>query len=253
MKLYFLGCDVLYREACYLAATSPHTLRVEFLRKGLHDLQTPDMLAHIQNAVDAASAEEGWDAILLGYARCNDGLVGLTARSCPLVIPKAHDCITLYFGSRRAYREYFDEHPGTYYETTGWLERADQPGAELDRPAYDMPGVMAALGLTESYDELVAKHGKDNAEYIIESLGGWENAYSRLCYLEMGVCREDEFIETARARAAEKGWTFDRRKGSLHLLRKLFWAQWDEDFVVVRPGEQITARNDEEVLGKKDA
>ena len=39
------------------------------------------MLAELQAAVDAVDPAAGYEAMLLGYARCNDGLVGLTART----------------------------------------------------------------------------------------------------------------------------------------------------------------------------
>ncbi len=35
-RLKFIGCEIIYREACWLAATSPELVDVEFLRKGLH-------------------------------------------------------------------------------------------------------------------------------------------------------------------------------------------------------------------------
>ena len=245
----FIGCEILYREACYLAATTPHRVDVEFLAKGLHDLETPDMAAKIQDTIDSVDPEKGYEAILLGYARCNDGLVGIQARGIPLVIPKAHDCITLLFGSREAYEAYFDKHAGTYFQSSGWVEREVKMG--IERPAYGEKGVMAKLGLTESYKELVAKHGKENADYIIETLGGWEKAYSRICYLDMGICDDAPFLARARTLAEEHQWSFEHRKGNLAILRKMFLGQWDDDFVVVSPGGQIVARNDKEVLGLK--
>src|SRR5208283_2681137 len=114
-KLKFIGCEIIYREACWLAATSPALVDVEFLHKGLHDLETPDMVARVQAAIDVVDPYAGYEAVLLGYARCNDGLVGITARDVPLVVPRGHDCITFFFGSRAAYRSYFDANPGTYY------------------------------------------------------------------------------------------------------------------------------------------
>ena len=248
----FIGCHVLYREALYLAATSRNRVLVEFLEKGLHDLQTQAMVDHIQGVVDAASQDAyAYDAILLGYARCNDGLVGVTARDVPLVIPKAHDCITLFFGSRGAYQTYFDEHPGTYYETSGWMEHADTQGEDghyNSRPAYGQEGVMASLGLTDSYEELVEKHGQENADYIIETLGGWEKAYSRLLYLTMGITDESACIAQGQQRCEQNHWQFEQREGSLTLLEKLFEGDWDDDFVIVQPGQTIVARNNEEVL-----
>ncbi len=254
-KLKFIGCEIIYREACFLAATSPAQVDVEFLRKGLHDLETPDMVSRIQAAIDSVDAGAGYEAILLGYARCNDGLVGVTARSVPLVLPRAHDCITFFFGSRDKYRAYFDSHPGTYYLTTGWSERSSDASADdpdglknYDRPAYGLQGVMGKLGLTESYEEMVQKYGKDNADFLRETLGDWMKNYNRFLYLHMDIADEEPLIQAAQKDAARRGWEFETRQGDLSLLGRLFNGPWDEDFVVVPPGWHIVARNDDRVL-----
>lgn len=251
-KFKFIGCEIIYREACHLASVSPHRVDVEFLRKGLHDLQTGDMVRQVQQAIDAAGERGDYDAILLGYARCNDGTVGISAREVPLVLPRAHDCITFFMGSRGAYREYFDANPGTYYMTTGWSERGLHEG-DGSQPAGEQSGmggggVMAELGLDLSHEELVEKYGLENAEFIAETLGDWKKNYSTLLYIDMGVCDESPFITEARNVAADNGWEFVSRKGDWGLLKKLFWGQWDEDILVVHPGETIIARNDEWVL-----
>lgn len=250
-RLKFIGCEVLYREACYLAASSPHRVDVQFLRKGLHDLEKSDMLSQVQAAIDAAEADGGYEAILLGYARCNDGLAGTTARSIPLVLPRAHDCITLFFGSRQAYKEYFDDHPGTFYATTGWLERDDFLSKGGSQLAGGQSGVMAKLGLADSYEQMVAKYGKENADFIVQSIGDWRKNYSRMLYIRMDVCDETSLIEYAGLKAAENSWEFHLRQGDLSLLRKLFWGQWDQDFLVVPPGGVIVARNDEQIVDCK--
>jgi hypothetical protein len=247
-KFKFIGCEVLYREACHLAATGRHQVDVEFCLKGLHDLPRGDMLAKLQSVVDAVPASAGYEAILLGYARCNDGLAGLTARGIPLVIPRAHDCITFFFGSRAEYQKYFDAYSGTYYMTSGWAERNRFDEGDYSTPAYGQQGVMGRLGLTEPYDQMVAKYGKENADFIIETLGGWEKAYSRLLYLEMDICDETPFLAEARRRADDRHWELVIRKGDLSLLRRLFDGDWDSDFLIVPPGEHIVARNDAEII-----
>lgn len=242
-RLRFIGCEVIFREACRLAAECPARVDLEFLRKGLHDLERQDMLVRLQQAVDAAEADGPYRAILLGYARCNDGVAGLTARSTPLVIPRAHDCISFFFGSACAYQEYFDEHPGTYFRTTGWSERDNPqvPGSQ---------GVMAKLGLDQDYEQLVAKYGRENADYIRDTLGGGLRKYTRLCYLEMNVTDEHPFVAAAAAEAAEHGWQFDHRQGDWSLLRRLFNGPWDEkDFVIVPPRRRLVGRNDGSILG----
>jgi hypothetical protein len=247
-KLKFIGCEIINREACFLAATSPLLVDVEFLRKGLHDLETPDMVARVQAAVDAVDPAAGYEAVILGYARCNDGLVGVTARDIPLVIPRAHDCITFFFGSRGAYRGYFDAHPGTYYLTSGWSERNLEQDGDYTKPAYGMQGVMGKLGLTESYEEMVEKYGKENADFLLSTIGDWRKNYSKYLYLTMGICDEADLIEAGRVDAASLGWEFEERAGDLSLLRRLFNGTWNEDFLIVPPGGRIIARNDEQVL-----
>jgi hypothetical protein len=195
--------------------------------------------------IDVAAGAQGdrpYKAILLGYARCSDGVVGLQARSIPLVIPKAHDCITLFFGSRRAYQEYFDAHVGTYFHTSGWVERNNPriPGRQ---------GVNDRLGLGRSLAELTEQYGAENAQFILETLGDGLQNYRRVCYIEMGTLDESELIRTSQARAAERGWEFERRRGDWSLLRKLFEGPWDEDFLIVPPGATIAPRNDGEILG----
>ncbi len=247
-KFKFIGCEIVYREACYLAAVGPHHVDVEFLRKGLHDLETADMVAKVQATIDAVDRDAGYEAILLGYGRCNDGLAGVQARDIRLVLPRAHDCITFFFGSRAAYSEYFNEHPGTYYMTTGWSERNDFEEGGYAQPAYGRTGVMGKLGLADSYETLVAKHGKENADYIMATLGDGLKNYSNMLYLKMGVCDETPFIDEARKFAAEKGWSFSLRDGNMLLLRKLFTGEWDDDFLIVPPGGKIVARNDERIV-----
>lgn len=244
----FIGCEIIYREACRLAAAGPHRVDLEFLRKGLHDQETPRMVAEVQAAVDAVDARAGYEAILLGYARCNDGLVGVAARDIPLVVARAHDCITFFLGSRTAYKACFDAHPGTYYYTTGWVERADASGAGGLPQTGSGEGVMAKLGLNESYEQLVATYGRENADFITESLGDWRKNYSRGLYIEMGVCDERAFIAAARRQAEKNHWAFEVRKGDWTLLQKLFYGEWDDDFVIVAPGRHIIARNDDRVL-----
>jgi len=244
-KFKFIGCEIIYREACFLAGVCPHRVDVEFLPKGLHNLETPEMVRRLQAAIDAVDSSDDYEAVLLGYARCNDGLVGVRAGEIPLVIPRAHDCITFFFGSRGAYKRYFDEFPGTYYMTTGWIER----DKDEDQISWlkDKGGAAGKLGAM-SHEELIAKYGRDNAEFIAQTLGGWRENYSRFCYLKMGLCPEDDYIAQTRCEADERNWQVDLRRGDLTLLEKLFLGKWDEDFVIVRPGRKIVARNDDRIL-----
>lgn len=230
MRIKLLACEVFFREVCHLVSGTPTTCDLEFLPKGLHDLGAERMVARLQERVDAV--EEGYDAIALAYGICNNGVVGLKARSTRIVIPKAHDCMTLFLGDRKRYRKYFEDNPGTYYRTSGWFEHAGSGGAGEDT-------VPQKLGLFQDYPKLVEQYGEENAQYIMETMGNSTANYSRLTFINMGLPQDPSFRQRAVVEAEEKKWTFDELKGSLDLLRDLIDGKWDDRFVIVEPGCSI--------------
>jgi hypothetical protein len=159
MRLKLISCEVLLREMCDAVARAPHQVDLEFLPKGLHDLGSAEMRQQLQEVVDRTDPAL-YSVILLGYGLCGNGLAGLRARSIPLILPRAHDCIALLFGSRHRYQQYFEQNPGTYFRSTGWLER----GQSLVQLAQQRTGIGSKL------EELVAKYGEDNGRYLYDEL-----------------------------------------------------------------------------------
>ncbi|MDZ8119976.1 DUF1638 domain-containing protein [Pontiella sp. NLcol2] len=247
MKLKLISCEIFYREMQFLLKAVPHEIDVQFLQKGLHDIPTAEMLKRLQAEVDNAS-EEKYDAIIMGYGLCNNGLEGLKARSVPVIIPRAHDCITLFLGSRWRYKKYFNENPGTFFKTTGWIER--------DYVAEDLKDISipTQLGMDLTYEQLVEKYGEDNAEFLWEELCDTEKNYSQITFIEMGVEPDDSFEQTAREEAVSKGWKFKKVSGRLDLLRRMLHGDWDsDDFLVISPGSGIvTTHNDTIIRASKD-
>ena len=242
MKLKLISCEIFFREMEFLLEQTPHEIDVEFLQKGLHDIPTDEMLKRLQAQVDEAS-KQNYDALLLGYGLCNNGLDGLKARTIQLVLPRGHDCITMFLGSRARYRKYFDENPGTYFKTTGWIER-DFIADELK----DLT-IPSQLGMDLSYEQLVNKYGEDNADFLWEELCNTEKNYSQLTFIEMGVEPDDSFEKTAEEEANSKGWKFEKVAGSLELLHNLLNGKWDpQDFLVVPPGAKIIPAHSENIV-----
>lgn len=245
MRLKLISCEILFREMCAAVARSPHQIDVEFLTKGLHDIAGTGMRERLQAAVDRVDPAV-YEAILLGYVLCGNGVVGLTARSLPLVLARGHDCITLFLGSRRRYEEYFQNNPGVYFKTTGWIER----GKNLDQLGYSS----RKTGIGLSYEELVAKYGEDNAQYLWEQLGGYTKNYRKLTFIEMGIEPDDRFERLTREEAASRGMEFEKIPGDRSLIERLVNGEWDsDDFLIVPPGYRIVARYDEAVVGIEKA
>lgn len=229
MRLKLIGCEVLYRELCAAVSRSVNQVDIEFLPKGLHDKGSAAMLSRLQETVDRVDAA-AYEAVLFGYALCGNGLAGLVARSIPLVIPRAHDCITLFLGSRTRYEEYFRTHSGVYFKTSGWIER----GQSLE------PQLSLAL------NDLVARYGEEDARYLFEEL---TRHYRRLAFIRMGVEPDDRFERSAREEAAGRGWDFETVQGDMGLIQRLVDGAWDEaEFLVAPAGSRVVASHDGRII-----
>ncbi len=243
MRLKLIACEILYREICACVARSPNTVDVEFLPKGLHDMGAVTMRDRLQNALDAVDPYQ-YEAVLFGYALCGTGLAGLTARAKPLVIPRGHDCITLFLGSKERYAEYFNDHPGVYFKTTGWIER----GANL------VPLSRERTGIGQTYEELAAKYGEDNAKYLYEQLSSYTRNYGQFTFIEMGVEPDGRFEQATKDEAEQRGWRYEKVAGDLSLLQRLIDGKWNnEDFLLVPPGWRVVAHHDDRILGAEKA
>ena len=242
MRLKLIACEILYREFCAVVARSTNVVDVEFLPKGLHDMGQEEMSARLTEALGAVD-ESVYDAVLFGYGLCSNGLLGLTAGSIPLVIPKAHDCITLFLGSKERYLDYFQNNTGMYFKTSGWIER----GENLQQ--LSPSSIPCATGMTMSYEELVAKYGEDNAKFLYEKLYDTTKNYGGYTFIEMGVEPDDRFEHHARQKAEQMGWRFEKLQGDMTLIHQLVEGDWPADrFLVVQPGYRVAASFDEQVI-----
>jgi Protein of unknown function (DUF1638) len=240
MRILLIGCEVIIRELCDAILRSPHVVDAQFLSKGLHDRGARVMRAGLQAAIDEAETRpQKYDAIALGYGLCGNGLAGVQARSVPLVLPRAHDCITLLMGSRTRFESYFQDHPGVYYRSTGWVER----GADLE------PLARTESGMGYTLDALVERYGEDSGRFLYEELTRYRQTYQQLTFIETGLEPDGRFEAEARAEATEKGWRFEKVRGDLELFRGLLSGNWDDDrYLVVPPGYRIAARPDQDIV-----
>jgi hypothetical protein len=181
MKLIAITCGVLFREFCSLAAESSNLIDIVFLKQGLHN--EPDKLRQqLQNEINkiesALPEDELSDtAIILGYGLCSNGVVGLTSSKVPIIVPRAHDCITLLLGSKERYQEYFNSRRGIYWYSAGWIERTLQPGRER----YE-----------KVFNQYLEKYGEDNAQYLMEMEQNWFKEYKWAIYIDWGFPKSDE-------------------------------------------------------------
>ncbi len=243
MRFKLISCEVFYREMCRAVSTSRHLIDIEFLPKGLHDIGAAGMLSRMQEAVDRVD-ESIYDAILLGYGLCNNGLSGLQARTIPLVLPRAHDCITLFMGSRQKYIDYFNANPGVYFKTTGWIDRGAATGDLMQL------SIQQQTGMNTKLEEFIRKYGEDNGRYLYGMLGDDKHNYGQFTFIEMGIEPNNSYEEQTKMDAESRGWKFEKVAGDMGLIQKMLDGEWlDEDFLVIPPGKHVIGKYDDGIVG----
>jgi len=247
LRLHVIACPVFQRELALLAAEVETEVTFRHLEMGLHEGSGNDLRAALQNAIDAVTAGQ-CDAVAIAYGLCNRGVVGLEARSLPVVIPRAHDCIGMLLGSSRDYLAQLEAQPGTYFQSAGWLEHSPAPG-EI-RPQQFTFGPNSNV----TREKLVEKYGEDNADYLLEQFNQFTRHYERMAYIATPVPGSAQWEETAKEIARRRGWKFERLPGDLGWLRRLLGADWNErEFLTLKPGERVGLRSDAGLIGAEPA
>lgn len=243
MKIKLITCEALAREFYAAAASSPHILDVQLMAFGLHN--TPDELRNaIQAAIDDCDGKD-YDAIILGYGLCSRGSADVKARSIPIVIPRMHDCITAFLGSRARYNAEFGANPGTYYYSPGWIERKE---GDMEQGFIDVHDQAYA----EHYRDYVEKYGEDNAKFLIEQEKQWTVNYTRAAFIDMGIGDTERYRQFTQDLAREREWEYRELQGDLSFITRLAHGEWDtEDFLTVQPGQAIAESFDELILKSK--
>ena len=249
MRLKVIACKSIFRELSYLAATSENAVDITWMRQGYHN--TPDELRKLlQKEIDdfeegrdvhSLDVNEGkedpsrrFDAILLGYGLCSNAVTGLKAARHRLVIPRAHDCITFFLGSKERYADCFREIPGCYWYTASWIENAGWPGRDSHERA------------AEKYREL--GYDEETVEYLVEELDGLKN-YHNAAYISMPFVDNEKYSGITKDAAEYFGWDYRELEGDTCLLRKFIAGEWDDkDFLVLEPGETASQSYDDLVI-----
>ena len=255
MRIKLIACKVMFREISYVCSTSDSIVDITWIRQGKHNYpeQLHDILQKEIDLIESGEDDhtnkmneisenddgiaEDFDAIVLGYGLCSNAVSGLKAKKHRIVIPKAHDCITLFMGSKETYSRYFDEIPGCYWYTADWIDNTTMPGISRHN-------MMVRHFEEQGYDE-------DTIEYLMEELGGLRN-YHNAAFIRMPFYDKEKYRQFTKEAADFYGWKYHEIEGNMSLFERMINGDWnEEDFLVLEPGESAMQSYDASVLCKK--
>jgi hypothetical protein len=229
-----LACKVFEREIALLAAGARHIVETRWFEMGLHD-RPDEMRAILQEGLDRMDARDDIEVVALAYGLCGLGTAGLRPQRHRLIIPRAHDCITVFMGAKERYAAHQRACPSCYYYTPGWNRNRRVPGPEK----------LAALRV-----ELLERFDPEDVDYLIDTEREQWALHDTVVYLDLGTDDAESEAEYAQRCAQWLGWKFQRMGGDPGLLRDLLWGRWgDADrFQVIEPGEALGHSPDEKVM-----
>ena len=210
MRTLIMACRTVENELRLAMAQDGVNYPVIFQDAGLH--LWPDRLrAAIQRDLDRI---ENVDVVLMGYGFCGKSLVGIKSDRFKIVVPRMHDCISLLLGSALAREQCGND---VYFVTKGWLDHE--------------------VSIVHEYNRSVARYGEQKATRLMKKM---MSHHTRLTAIDTGAYNVEPVKLQVQTLVENMGWKFETVPGSLRIFHKLLKGPWDEEFVVLEPGQVIT-------------
>lgn len=226
LPLVVIACQVL-QDMLERMLPPDVAAQVTFMDYGLHRVPSK-MTWTLQDALDGI---EEPSLVLLGYGLCGNGLNGIQAGKHTLLVPSVDDCIAMLLGSRQAYLREFEDSPGTYYLSKGWLESGSHPLKE--------------------YNEYVVKYGTEDANWIMDQQYQHYRRIALVAHSEGDLEKYRPAAQEVAAYCARWNMRYEEILGSDGYVRRLVDlavalaagtvpVNTDEDFLLISPGGAIS-------------
>jgi hypothetical protein len=188
-----------------------HRPEIVWIDRNKHEVPKK-LTAYLQEAIDK---HQDKDQILLCFGLCGRGVCGITSKHATVIIPRFHDCIGIL---RSCYQGVVNEvSPTSYYLTGGWMDFFDE--------------------VEEKY---IKKYGEERYRKLHKTFYG---NYESMTLLATGGFSLEEVRPRCMAAAERIGLRFEEEEGSTRVLEKLFSGSWDEEFLVLKPGQGVNLKD----------
>lgn len=241
MNLKLLCCKPMESDVRKIADMSDNHIDIEIIDIKYHE-KPEDLNLFLQEKI--GSTDDWYDALLLCLGLCSKATPNLAAKHMPVVVIKAHDCITFSLGSREKFKEVFNKNTGTYYFTKGWLENINTESSAIF--------MLDEINRKNRLKFLAEEYGEDNAEFLLEMETSWIGHYNRALFIKDDYEDNNTEIKKLEKITREAGWNLDFETKEYNILNDFLSGNWHtNDFIVLDPGEEIFETGDDNILGKR--
>lgn len=211
MKRTLIACSMMENEIKKICEEMGCDIPVIWIERGYHN--SPEKLKEkLQSTIDRLQDQ---DEILLTFGLCGNGTAGLISPRATMVLPKFDDCINMLLcrGERKTRGL---TRTGAIYLTRGWT---------MDEEA-----------ILEKYNQYIEDYGEESAEAIMEMM--YEH-YETISVIDTKSEDLAPTLEYAQKAAKLLDLSTEIVEGSTLILEQLISGQWDENFIILKPGQTL--------------
>lgn len=213
MKRTLIACSTMEDEVKKVYEETGCEIPVIWVERGYHN--TPAKLKEkLQSIIDDLQDQ---DEILMTFGLCGNGTEGLVSSKATLVLPKFDDCINMLLCRGERHSRGLIQ-TGCIYLTRGWT---------LDQEA-----------ILAQYEKYIEDYGQESAEAILEMM--YEH-YEKIAVIDTGSYDIASTLEYARKAAGLLDLSTETVEGSNRIIKQLLSGQWDENFIIQKPGQPVRA------------
>lgn len=231
-----IACNIFKREIEFIL-DDKKIKDVIFVEQGLHNSPSK-MKMYLQDLIDEVENDEinivKYTGIILMYGLCGNGTLGLKTSKLKLIIPKIHDCMALFLGSKNKYKDIIDNNKGIYWYNHAWMDHTPMPNDKY------LDSIKSKY--YEYYDE-------DNAEFLFQiELDGLKR-YNKGLYINSPIVSNEKYKFFVKDACETFGWKYEEEDGNLSFIENIINGKFEhKNMLVLPPNEEIRLSIDSEVL-----
>lgn len=212
MRIKVIACEVMQAEIEKLLPIPERDF--EFVSMDFH-LYPQKLKFELQRLIDAS---QNYQKIILAFGLCGGAANGLISKTSELIIPRVHDCISIFMCSDTCRACDFQSEIGTFYLSNGWM--------------------ITEKSILADYRRIYDRLGEKKARRMLEKM---YDGYKKVLFIETSAEPKDEVIKQSREIAKLFEAEYQTVKGEIGFIEKIITGPWDEaNFITLLPRQEIS-------------